>query len=77
MLDEDTEQVFLVEEPSIGLQTFALTRESLIEEITAHVFMLFDEYARESDENLTAEARQLAARIRSRLTEVTDAQETP
>lgn len=73
ILDEETEDFLIAEEADIGLQAFASSRAILEEEIVQQLFFLWDEYARESSEKLTASAQQLQESLRKRMREGSDA----
>jgi len=72
-LDEETKQLFIAEDPDLDLRTFAYTREGLAEEIAAHVFFLWDQYANEQDDRLTDDAKRLAQVVRERFEELQNA----
>lgn len=42
-MDDDTEQLYVVEKPEIGLHVFSYTREDLIHEINEQLAMLWEE----------------------------------
>ncbi len=69
---DDTEQLYVVEEPEIGLHVFSYTREDLIHEINEELAMLWEEYAVTKDE-LAKDARTLQAKLLATLEEVKNA----
>jgi hypothetical protein len=71
-MDDDTEQLYVVEEPEIGLHVFSYTREDLIHEINEQLAMLWEEYAVTTDE-LATDARTLQAKLLATLEEVDNA----
>ncbi len=71
-MDDDTEQLYVVEKPEIGLHVFSYTREDLIHEINEQLAMLWEEYAVTTDE-LATDARTLQAKLLATLEEVENA----
>ena len=71
-MDDDTEQLYIVEEPEIALHVFSYTREDLIHEINEQLAMVWEEYAVTTDE-LAKDARTLQAKLRATLEEVENA----
>ncbi len=71
-MDVDTEQLYVVEEPEIGLHVFSYTREDLIHEINEQLAMLWEEYVVTTDE-LATDARTLQAKLLATLEEVENA----
>lgn len=69
---DDTEQLYILEEPEIGLHVFSYTREDLIHEINEQLAMLWEEYAVTTDE-LATDARTLQAKLLATLEEVENA----
>lgn len=72
-LDEDSHQVFVVEDDSLGLDVFAATRDELVAEVYAQLAVLWREYAMEDDGNLTASAIALKQRLLAKFQEVAHA----
>ena len=68
-MDDDTEQLYVVEEPEIGLHVFSYTREDLIHEINEQIAVLWEEYAVTTDE-LATDARTLQAKLLATLEEI-------
>ncbi len=68
-MDDDTEQLYVVENPDISLHVFSYTREDLIHEINEQLAMLWEEYAVTTDE-LTTDAHQLQRKLIEILEEV-------
>lgn len=69
-MDEDTSQLFVVEEPSIGIQVFAYTRDDLINEINEQILMMWDEYAQANVEDLASDAQHLRKQLLNQIEEV-------
>lgn len=72
-LDEDSHQVFVVEDESLGLDVFASTRDELVSEIQAQLSVLWREYALENDSKLTDSAIALKNRLLAKFKEVVHA----
>lgn len=62
-LDEDSQQYLCIEDPSLGLNVFALNREHLLAEVQEQLIMLWHEYACAPDDELDTEARVLKSRL--------------
>jgi hypothetical protein len=58
-LAKDSPELIIVEDEQLNIHAYAINRAILIEELTAELFLLWDEYAQESPENLTPKARVL------------------
>jgi hypothetical protein len=43
-LDEETKQLYVIEDPSIGVHVFAYTREDLMSDLVEQIFFLWDTY---------------------------------
>lgn len=69
-MDEDTSQLFVVEEPSIGIHVFAYTRDDLINEINEQILMMWDEYAQANVEDLASDAQHLRKQLLNQIEEV-------
>lgn len=69
-LDDETQQLYSVVSDDLDLHAFAYSREQLVDEIAAHIFCLWDQYAAEDSSRLTDDARQLAAAVLARFDEV-------
>jgi len=69
-LDEETQQLFVVEDKALDLLVFAFTREQLAEEVRQHVFFCWDAYAKEQPERLTKAAQDLRTAYLNRFHEV-------
>lgn len=59
VLDEETSQLLVIEDETLGIHVYAQNREILVDELTAELFFLWDEYALEASDNLTAKAQAL------------------
>jgi len=66
VLDEETSQLLVIEDESLGVHVYAQNRDLLIDDLTAELFFLWDEYALEDSDNLTAKAQQLKAALLER-----------
>jgi hypothetical protein len=53
---DDTEQLYTVSYPELGLETFAYTRHELTDDIKTELVYLWDEYAKVADNELTTDA---------------------
>ena len=62
-LDEETSQLLVIEDETLGIHVYAQNRELLVDELTAELFFLGDEYALEASENLTDKAQALKAAL--------------
>jgi hypothetical protein len=69
MLD-DSKQLLCIEQPDLGIDVYATTREGLLTELHEQLAMLWQEYAQASDEELDAPARQLKHTLLNRFSEV-------
>jgi len=69
-MDEDTSQLFVVEEPNIRIHVFAYTRDDLIYEINEQIVMMWDEYAQASVEDLASDAQHLREQLLNQIEEV-------
>lgn len=58
-INPEAPELITVEDKSLNIHAYAINRDILIEELTAELFLLWDESAQESPENLTPKARQL------------------
>ncbi len=63
VLDEETYQLLVIEDESLGIHVYAQNRELLVDELTAELFFLWDEYALEDSDQLTAKAQVLKAAL--------------
>lgn len=66
-LDEDTKQLYVAVDDSIGLHAFAYTRALLADEINEQLVFLWHAYAQEDPEKLTESAQKLRQALRDRL----------
>lgn len=67
---DDSEQLIVVEDPSLSLHVFAQTREQLEIELAEQIDMLWAEYATEEDDKLTDDAKLLKAELLKRARKV-------
>lgn len=58
-LDEESQQLYVVEEPSLTLYAYAQTREQLLLEISEQIAFMWDEYVQAEDQDLAADALDL------------------
>lgn len=72
-MDEETKQLFVIEEPRIGLHVFAYTRDELIHEINEQMLMIWDEYINISIDELASDARHLREVLLAKIEEVENA----
>lgn len=70
---DDSKQLLCIEQPDLGIDVYATTREALLTELHEQLAMLWQEYAQASDEELDAPARQLKHTLLNRFSEVTHA----
>lgn len=72
-MDEETKQLFVIEEPRIGLHVFAYTRDELIHEINEQMLMMWDEYINISVDELASDAGQLREALLEKIEEIDNA----
>lgn len=72
-MDEESQQLFVVEEPLISLYAFAYTREQLIQEIHEQIVFMWNEYVKSSEANLAPDALRLRRELLNRIEEVNNA----
>lgn len=65
---DDSKQLYLLEYPQLGIDIAVYTRAELKSEIEEQIVFLWEEYANEDDEKLTASALELKRNIKSVLT---------
>lgn len=70
---DDTKQLLCIENSELGIDVYAITRETLLAELHEQLAMLWHEYAQAPSEQLDAPARQLKQALLKRFTEVTHA----
>jgi len=73
-LDEESQQWMVLEKPELNIHVVAQTREALMEELQNHISMLWDEYAKDAEGNLSPVALALRARLHAVIQEVPVAQ---
>lgn len=64
-LDDDTHQLFVVEDRNIGLHAFAYDRADLLGEVENHLRFLWTNYAKAPNKELAPDAIDLAGRLRA------------
>ena len=69
-LDEDTRQLYVIADVDLDLHVFAYTRNQLVDELTQHLFFIWDAYANADPETLTPQARELANALQQRFQEL-------
>ena len=67
---DDSEQLYTVEYPELGISAFAYTRQELTEEIEDDICYLWEEYALANDDELSDDALTLKNRLLSAIEEV-------
>jgi hypothetical protein len=72
-MDEESQQLFVVEEPLISLYAFAYTRKELIQEIYEQIVFMWNEYVKSSEANLAPDALRLRRELLNRIEEVNNA----
>lgn len=72
-MDEETQQIFFLEEPQIGLHVFGYTRDELIHEINEQILMMWIEYVNVNVDDLALDARQLREKLVAKIEEVENA----
>ncbi|MDR2427079.1 MAG: hypothetical protein LBD46_07900 [Endomicrobium sp.] len=60
---DETEQLYLIENPSIGLELFAYTRQELYNDIKLDICYLWEEYAKVDDDILSEDAKKLKTNL--------------
>jgi len=63
VLDAETSQLLVIEDEPLGIHVYAQNREILVDDLTAELFFLWDEYALEDSEKLTVKAQALKAAL--------------
>ena len=53
---DDTEQLYTISYPELGIEMFAYTRQELTDDVKSEIVYLWDEYARADNTELTADA---------------------
>jgi hypothetical protein len=69
-LDDETKQLFCLENPELGLDVYAYTRDQLDLELKEQIAFLWDTYAQAPDEELTVAAIALKRKLLAALREV-------
>lgn len=69
LLDEESKQLFVATDESLGLHVYAPTRDQLVDEVAEQLMFLWDTFGCGSSERLTEDARQLRTRLRARINE--------
>ncbi len=73
-LDEESQQWMVLEKTELNIHVVAQTREALMEELQNHISMLWDEYAKDAEGNLSPVALALRTRLHAVIQEVPVAQ---
>ncbi len=68
-LDDETQQLYVVDEPSLDLHIYAYSREDLADELAEHLFFAWDAYAQASPDELTSKAEELRQLLLARFQE--------
>jgi hypothetical protein len=66
-LDEETQQLYVVRDPALGIDVYAETREHLVQELNEQIAFLWDTYAQEKNNRLSPEAVAVANELRAKL----------
>lgn len=69
-LDDETRQLYVISDVDLDLHVFAYTRDQLIDELTQHLFFIWDAYANADPETLTPQARELGNALQQRFQEL-------
>jgi hypothetical protein len=70
LTESDPTHLLRLEHPPLDIDVFARTRDELLEELNEQVVMLWIEYAKEDDRNLTASSRDLKQKLLVAIEEV-------
>lgn len=62
-LDEESSQLYVVENPDLTIHAYAQTREQLLQEIGDQIAFMWDTYAKESEDKLAPDALRLRQRL--------------
>ncbi len=68
-MDEESGQLYMLADESLGIDVFAQTREAVIDELAEQLMFQWDAYAREIPNRLTVGARRLQDALRARMRE--------
>ncbi len=66
---DESGQLYRLEDPGLGIDVFAQTREQLANELAEQIIFQWDTYAREDPKKLTPAARRLRAALLERFRE--------
>ncbi|MGL5094561.1 MAG: hypothetical protein ACRDD1_03180 [Planctomycetia bacterium] len=77
VVHEDETDLYVVDEPSLGLHVYSETLEELRTEVESRLWFIWSEYAEEDPDRLTAAARRLRTAYLERFTEDENAQGAP
>ncbi|MGK7920976.1 MAG: hypothetical protein AB4080_13310 [Trichodesmium sp.] len=69
-IDEESSQLFVVENPDINLDVFAYTRDDLIDEINEQIIMMWHEYVKADLAELAQDAQELRRILLETLEEI-------
>jgi hypothetical protein len=67
---DDTEQLYTINYPELGLELFAYTRQEITNDAKADIVFLWDEYAKADDDSLTLDAKELKLKLINAVEEV-------
>ena len=70
-MDEESGQLYILTDESLGIDVFAQTRENVIDDLAEQLLFQWDAFALEDPERLTPGARRLREALRSRMREDT------
>lgn len=68
--DEESGQFYVLDDPDLGIDVFARTRDELLDELAEQLMFQWDTYARESPDRLSRGARRLREALLARMREV-------
>ncbi len=63
---DDESGFVMVDDDELNIHTYALNRETLLQELSPELFMLWNEYAQENPDNLTPKAKKLRENLLGR-----------
>lgn len=66
---DETGELLIISDDALSLHVYARTRAQLTEDLWAEIFFLWDEYAKESPDKLTDQAKELQTQLLNRCRE--------
>jgi len=70
---DDSGQIYIISYPKFNLDTFAYTRQEIIDGIKSDIWFLWNGYAKAADEVLTKDAQELKQKLLSSIEETINA----